>query len=70
VFVWRTPHGYWYRTDHTGTHPLGRHPTDADLAGRTRLPRDPRIVTDPGTRAPTTPASPAEAHLAAPLAVP
>ena len=39
VFLWRTPHGYWYRTDHTGTHPLGRHrhpdpasPAEAHLA--------------------------------------
>jgi hypothetical protein len=23
VFQWRTPHGYWFRVDHRGTHPLG-----------------------------------------------
>ena len=38
VFLWRTPHGYWYRTDHAGTHPLGTNPTDADLAGSPALP--------------------------------
>ncbi len=27
VFLWRTPHGYWFRTDHTGTHRLGKNPT-------------------------------------------
>jgi hypothetical protein len=21
---WRSPHGYWYRVDHQGTHPLGK----------------------------------------------
>jgi hypothetical protein len=35
VFLWRTPHGHWFRTDHTGTHPLGKHPTDEQLAGST-----------------------------------
>ena len=29
TYLWRTPHGYWYRTDPDGTHPLGQHP---DLA--------------------------------------
>ena len=24
VHFWRTPHGYWARVDHTGTHPLGK----------------------------------------------
>jgi hypothetical protein len=38
VFLWRTPHGYWFRTDHTGTHPLGKKPTDTDLAGHPGLP--------------------------------
>ena len=32
VFLWRTPHGYWYRTDHTGTHPLGKNPAPASRA--------------------------------------
>jgi hypothetical protein len=48
VFLWRTPHGYWLRTDHAGTHPLGKHPTDDQLAGHTRTPRDRRIVGDAG----------------------
>lgn len=25
TWEWRTPHGYHYRVDHNGTHPLGRH---------------------------------------------
>ena len=29
VYLWRTPHGYWFRVDNDGTHPLGR---DPDLA--------------------------------------
>jgi Domain of unknown function (DUF222) len=33
VFLWRTPHGYWLRTDHTGTHQLGRHPSRWERAG-------------------------------------
>lgn len=24
VLQWRSPHGYWFRVDHRGTHPLGR----------------------------------------------
>jgi hypothetical protein len=24
VMQWRSPHGYWYRVDHQGTHPLGK----------------------------------------------
>ncbi len=27
MHLWRTRYGYWYRVDHTGTHPLGKHPT-------------------------------------------
>jgi hypothetical protein len=27
VHLWRTRYGYWYRVDHTGTHPLGKHTT-------------------------------------------
>lgn len=30
VYLWRTPHGYWFRVDNDGTHPLGR---QADLSG-------------------------------------
>jgi hypothetical protein len=30
VHLWRTPHGYWYRTDPDGTHPLGTHPDLTD----------------------------------------
>jgi hypothetical protein len=26
VYEWRTPHGYWFRVDHRGTHPLGKNP--------------------------------------------
>jgi len=26
VYLWRTPHGYWFRVDNNGTHPLGRDP--------------------------------------------
>jgi len=26
VYLWRTPHGYWFRVDHDGTHALGRDP--------------------------------------------
>ena len=29
VYLWRTPHGYWFRVDRTGTHALGRDPTEA-----------------------------------------
>jgi hypothetical protein len=64
VFLWRTPHGYWFRTDHTGTHPLGRHPTDAELAGSPALPRNLRIVIDAGTCSrPALAGSPVEARL-------
>jgi hypothetical protein len=24
LYEWRSPHGFWFRVDHTGTHPLGR----------------------------------------------
>ncbi|HEX6246482.1 MAG TPA: hypothetical protein VFZ64_01310, partial [Nocardioidaceae bacterium] len=24
VYEWRSPHGYWWRIDHRGTHPLNR----------------------------------------------
>ncbi len=33
VFLWRTPHRYWLRTDHTGTHQLGKHPSRWERAG-------------------------------------
>jgi hypothetical protein len=26
VFEWRSPHGYGFRVDHRGTHPLGKDP--------------------------------------------
>ncbi|HEU5044979.1 MAG TPA: hypothetical protein VFT75_12685 [Nocardioidaceae bacterium] len=26
VYLWRSPHGHWYRVDHTGTHRLGKTP--------------------------------------------
>ena len=26
VYLWRSPHGHWYRVDNTGTHRLGKHP--------------------------------------------
>jgi hypothetical protein len=26
IYLWRTPHGYWFRVDHTGTQALGKHP--------------------------------------------
>lgn len=26
VYLWRTRHGHWYRTDRRGTHPLGKNP--------------------------------------------
>jgi hypothetical protein len=26
TYLWRTPHGYWVRVDHTGSHALGKHP--------------------------------------------
>ncbi|HET6698322.1 MAG TPA: hypothetical protein VFG88_04480, partial [Nocardioidaceae bacterium] len=29
VFLWRTPHGYYYLVDHHGTHPLDRTIGDA-----------------------------------------
>lgn len=34
VFLWRTPHGYWYRVDPTGSYPLGKNPSSWELAGR------------------------------------
>ncbi len=27
VFLWRSPHGWWWRVDHHGSHPLGRETT-------------------------------------------
>jgi hypothetical protein len=26
IYLWRTPHGFWVRVDHTGSHALGKHP--------------------------------------------
>jgi hypothetical protein len=52
VFLWRTPHGYWLRVDATGTHLLGKDPSEDDLAGRTRTPlRAPALVPRPASRA-------------------
>jgi hypothetical protein len=31
VYLWRTPHGYWFRVDRHGTHPLGRDPDGSPL---------------------------------------
>jgi hypothetical protein len=52
VLEWRSPHGYWWRVDHTGTHPLGResepgHPPDP-VEGDSAVPVR-RAVTDAGT---------------------
>ncbi len=49
--LWRTPHGYWFRVDNTGTHPLGRDPDQ--VAGP--------LVAD---RPADAPLSPGEQHLA------
>jgi len=39
VHLWRTPHGYWCRVDHTGTHFLGKHPP-AELTGTPAEPTE------------------------------
>ncbi len=67
VFLWRTPHGYWFRTDHTGTHALGKRPTEPELAGRLSLPRDLQVVLWAGTCPAPAPSSAAEARVAAML---
>ena len=36
VYLWRSPHGHWYRVDDTGTHRLGKHP---HLTATTSTPR-------------------------------
>ena len=36
VYLWRTPHGYWFRVDDDGTHPLGRDPDLSDPVMRDR----------------------------------
>lgn len=45
VYLWRTPHGYWFRVDNQGTHALGRDPDlsgyDAPERPATTLPRTP-----------------------------
>jgi hypothetical protein len=54
VYLWRTPHGYWVRVDHTGSHLLGTHPP-------------PELTQQPvgQTAAPDVePASPLERHFA------
>ncbi len=38
IYLWRTPHGYWYHVDNTGTRPLGR---DPDLTAYTPPPAPP-----------------------------
>jgi hypothetical protein len=45
VYLWRTPHGYWYRVDPHGTHALGK---DPDLAAHGVHGTEPN--TDPITR--------------------
>ncbi|MEP7091064.1 MAG: hypothetical protein ABI776_13265 [Nocardioidaceae bacterium] len=35
VYLFRTPHGYWFRVDHDGSHPLGR---DPDLSAYEHAP--------------------------------
>ena len=32
VYEWRSPHGYRFRVDHDGTHPLGREPAAEEPA--------------------------------------
>ncbi len=32
-YDWRTPHGYWFRVDNDGTHPLGRDPAPSGISG-------------------------------------
>jgi hypothetical protein len=41
VYLWRTPHGYWCRTDSTGTHVIGARPSSFDLDGGRPDPRSP-----------------------------
>ncbi len=44
VFEWRSPHGYWFRVDHTGTHPLGKNPEQHRRATK----RAARVCPQPG----------------------
>jgi hypothetical protein len=37
TYLWRTPHGYWFRVDTDGTHPLGRDPDLSASRSPTRL---------------------------------
>lgn len=39
VFLWRTPSGYWFRVDHRGTEPLGKHPVLPWAPGDTPMER-------------------------------
>ena len=55
VYLWRTPHGYWFRVDNRGTHALGRVP---DLRRHDTPER-------PATTVPRTPYERALAELAA-----
>jgi hypothetical protein len=50
IYLWRTPHGYWFRVDNDGTHALGR---DPDLSAH-----EPAEVAEPADS--FQPADPAE----------
>jgi hypothetical protein len=45
VYLWRTPHGYWFRVDNRGTRALGRDPDLSEYDAREHpaitLPRTP-----------------------------
>ena len=38
VLQWRSPHGYWFRVDHRGTHPLGKEATPGAAPAQTWQP--------------------------------
>jgi hypothetical protein len=50
VYLWRTPHGYWYRVDNDGTHALGKNPDHTD-----HQPDQPDQPTPPQTPARAAP---------------
>ncbi|MDX6302352.1 MAG: hypothetical protein QOF53_3566, partial [Nocardioidaceae bacterium] len=67
VYLWRTPHGYWYRVDADGTHALGKNPNptpdqttpdqttpDQTTPDQTTPPATPDQTTPPATPARTT----------------
>jgi hypothetical protein len=60
VHLWRTRTGYWYRVDHIGTHPLGKHPYLGAHDLRDEGPETPATSDEQAT----APASPLEQHLA------